>query len=152
MPDSSQIDAAIVATLLADAQLMALMPDGVYFDQAAPSAQKFVLVSLLVEDDVPMYGGRAYEDALYLIKAVTLGSSGLAASQADARIQALFEDQPLNLSQGSPGGVPGYVWMTCHREARVRTMEVDEADPGIRWQHRGGHYRVQMSVTGGSPP
>jgi hypothetical protein len=44
-------------------------------------------------------------------------------------------------------GVTGYTWMTTHRENRIRQTEVDEVDPTLRWQHRGGQYRVQMSVT-----
>lgn len=148
-PDSSEIDAALVATLLGDAALMALLPDGVYFDVARPGAQRFVLVSLVAEEDVGQFGGRAYEDALYLVKAVALGTSGADVKTAAARLDALLEDQPLAVTPGSPAGVPGYAWMTCHREARVRYTEVDDLDPSIRWQHRGGHYRVQFAVGDG---
>ncbi len=146
MPESTDIDAAISATLMGDAALMALCPDGVYFDQAAPTAQRFVLVSLIAEEDIPIFGGNGIEDALYLIKAVMLASVATNGAPAAARIQALFEDRPLSLSQGSPAGVPGYTWMTCHREARIRIIETDDKDPNIRWQHMGGHYRVTMSV------
>jgi len=64
-PDSSAIDAAIVAALLADAALSALMPDGVFVDEASPGAQRFVIVSLLSSLDVATFGGRAIEDARY---------------------------------------------------------------------------------------
>jgi len=138
MSDSSDIDAAISARLLGDATLMALMPDGVFFDEAAQNAQKFVLISLLDEHDEPIFGARGYEDALYLVKAVALSSSGANVKAAAARIDALLEDQPLT--------VAGYTWMTVHRETRVRMAEVDDVDPSIRWQHRGGHYRVQFSL------
>jgi hypothetical protein len=95
-------------------------------------------VTLLAEQDVPQLGGRAYEDALYLVKAVMLSTAGGNIKQATARIDQLLEDQPLT--------VAGYGWMTTHREERMRITEVDEADASIRWYHRGGHYRVQMAL------
>lgn len=139
MPDSSAVDAAIVSALLNDTTLMALMTDGVFWDQAKPGAEKFVIVSLVDEADEGKFGGRAYEDALYLVKAVALGSSGADVKTAAARIDTLLEDKSLTAS--------GYAWMTAHREARVRYTEVDDVDPSIKWQHRGGRYRVQMSVS-----
>ncbi|MES2341718.1 MAG: hypothetical protein V4597_08570 [Pseudomonadota bacterium] len=150
LPDSAEIDRALVSMLLADTALQALMPDGVYIDQAAPNAQRFVIVSLADQEDVPKYGDPnvpgssvAYESALYLVKAVALGSD-TDADAAAARIRHVLEDQVL--TQGSPVGVPGYTWMTCHREGRVVMTEVDAQDPNVRWEHRGGHYRVDMSV------
>ena len=137
-PDSSEIDAAIVAKLLADPALTAMMPDGVFIDAANQDSQRFVIVSLLAEDDVASFGRRAYENATYLVKAVALSTSGGNVKGAAARIDALLEDQPLV--------APGYQWMTMHRDERVRYTEVDDADPSIRWQHRGGHYRVQMTA------
>lgn len=145
-PDSSDIDEALSRTLRDDATLAALMPDGVYFDVAGPNAERFVLISLADEVDMPIFGGNGYESALYLVKAVALESTGGNVKAAAARIQDLLEDQPINLLAGSPAGVPGYTWMTCHRESRVRQTEVDEQDPNIRWNHRGGRYRVDMSV------
>lgn len=138
MPDSSDIDAALVGKLLGDSALMAIATDGVYVDEAAPGATKFVIVSLLDEHDEQIFGGRAWEDALYLVKVVALSTTGANVKGAAARIDALLEDQPLT--------VAGYSWMTTHREERVRVTEVDEQDAAIRWQHRGGHYRVQMST------
>lgn len=138
MADSSAIDAALVAKLVNDGALMALMSDGVFFDEAKQGATKFVIVSLLQEADEGRFNGRAYEDALYLVKAVELGMSGTNAKAAAARIDALLEDVSLSIT--------GYAWMTTHREARVRMVEVDEVDPSIRWQHRGGHYRVEASL------
>lgn len=139
MPDSSLIDDAIIAKLLNDATLMAILTDGVFVDEAKQGAKKFVIVSLIDEHDEGVFQQRAYEDALYLVKAVTLDSSGANVKTAAARIDALLEDQPLTAA--------GYTWMSTVREERVRYMEVDELDRSIRWQHRGGHYRVQMSVT-----
>jgi len=137
MPDSSAIENALVAKLLNDPTLMGLVT-AVAYDEAPQKSERFVIVSLVDEVDEGKFGGRAYEDALFLVKAVMLSTSGGNIQAAAARIDTLLEDQPLT--------VAGYTWMTTHREARVRITEVDEQDAAIRWQHRGGHYRVQMSL------
>lgn len=141
MPDSSAIENALVAKLGADATLLSLMPNGVHMDEAPHGATKFVIVSLVDEVDIAKFGGRAIEDALYLVKAVALFKQGVAPDirAAAARIDALLEDGTLT--------AVGYTLMTIHRESRIRVTEVDELDAGIRWQHRGGQYRVQCSVT-----
>jgi hypothetical protein len=137
MPDSSDIDAALVGKLLGDSTLIGLMPDGVFIDEANPGAQRFVIVSVVEAVDVAVFGGRAIEDALYLVKAVALSTSGGNVKAAAARIDVLLEDQPLV--------VAGYTWMTLHRESRIRSTEVDDLDRSIRWQHRGGRYRLQVA-------
>jgi hypothetical protein len=139
MPDSSNIDAALVAKLGADVALLALCPNGVYVDEAPPGATRFVIVSLIEEADEPVFGGRAIEDALYLVEARMLSTiSGADIKAAAARIDVLLDEQPLTAA--------GYTWMTMHREARIRLTEVDDQDTTIRWWRRGGQYRCQMSV------
>lgn len=139
MADSSDIDNAVVARLGSDATLLALCPNGVYVDEAPPGATRFVIVSLVDEADVQQFGGRAYEDALYLVEARMLSTvSGANIKAAAARIDVLLEDQSL--------AAAGYTWMTCHRESRVRMTEVDDADTSLRWLRRGGNYRVEMSL------
>jgi hypothetical protein len=138
--DSSDIDSALVAKLQGDPTLAGLMPGGVFVDEAPAGLTQFVIVSLVDAVDVAKFGGRAFEDALVLVKAVekkpATGSGNIKA--AAARIDAVLEDAVLT--------VAGYTPMACYREARVRTTEVDEIDPSIRWFHRGGHYRVQQSL------
>ena len=140
LPNSSAIDNAVVSVLLADPTLAGLMPGGVYFDVARAKADRFVIVSIVTADDEPVLGSRGYEDVLYLVKAVALVSTGGDVNAAAARIDALLEDHPLT--------IPGYVHMVTCREARIRYTEVDAVDDTIRWQHRGGHYRVQASIPG----
>ena len=137
-PDSSAIDDALIARLTGDATLQAFIPDGVYLDEAPPGSTRFAIVSLVEGIDEATFGARAIEHALYLVKAVVQAAAGGVAQQAAARIDQLLEDQPLT--------VPGYAWMTVHRVERLQTTEVDEVDTLIRWQHRGGRYRVEMSV------
>ena len=138
MPDSSDIDNALVAKLGGDATLLSYMTNGVYVDEAPPGSTKFVIVSLVDEADEPQFGGRSFENALYLVKAVALSTAAANIKAAAARIDALLEGGTLTAA--------GYSLMTMTREARVRLTEVDEVDASIRWQHRGGQYRVVMST------
>lgn len=137
MSDSGEIDNAIIAKLTGDATLTGLMPDGVYYSQAPVGKKKFVIVSLILADDEPMFNARAFEDSHYLVKAVELSSSGTNTRLAAARIDALLDGQPLT--------IPGYSHMVTQREERFREVEVDDADPTIIWQHRGGQYQVMVS-------
>lgn len=138
-PDSSLVDDALVQKLLNDSQLKQLMPDGVYWDEAKTGAKRFVIVSLVDENDAATMGkGRSIEDALYLVKAVELASAGANIRAAAKRIDQLLDDGTLTID--------GYELMSISRDSRVRSTEVDEVDPTIRWQHRGGRYRVQVAV------
>lgn len=137
MADSSDIDAALVQKLASDATLLGHALNGVYVDEAPPGATTFVIVSLISALDAQKFGGRAYEDALYLVKFVALSTAAANVKAAAARIDALLEGQPLT--------VAGYTLMTMHREERMRLTEVDEVDTSIRWHHRGGRYRVMVS-------
>lgn len=138
MPDSSAIDTALLAKLNGDDTLIALMPNGAHWDEAPAGSTRFVIVSLVDSSDVGQFGGRSYEDALYLVKAVALSTSGGDVKAAAARIDALLENGTL--------APTGYTLMTMQRESRVRYTEVDEADAAIRWQHRGGRYQVMVSL------
>lgn len=137
MPDSSTVDDAIVAKLAADSALMAICTDGIYIDEAKQNATKFVIVSLVDEHDAPMFQKRAYEEAMYLVKAVVLGTSGADVKTAAARIDALLDYGTLTPT--------GYNLMAMRRVERVRYTEVDEIDHSIRWQHGGGRYTVMVS-------
>lgn len=137
-PDSSAIDTALITRLQSDATLMGYMPDGVWFDYAPQGSQRFVLVSLVENVDVPIFAARAIESVRYLVKAVELASGSGKTGPAAARIDALLENTTLVVS--------GYGASACYRVQRVRYVEVDDDDPAIRWQHRGGHYEVQMTI------
>lgn len=143
LPDSQDVDTAVLTKLSSDATLLALMPNGVYFDEAPPNSTRFVIVSLVDEADRAIFGGRKFEDARYMVKAVarTNAAPTVAADikSAAARIDALLEDTTLTVS--------GYTTFEVSREQRIRATEVDDIDPTLRWYHRGGQYRVQMTVT-----
>jgi hypothetical protein len=140
LPDSSDIDNALVAKLGADATLLALLPNGAYMDEAPPGATRFVIVSLVEAPDEPEFGRRAYEEPLYLVKAVALSSSGGDVKAGAARLDVLLEDATLT--------VAGYAPVRLCREDRIRMTEVDAVDASIRWFHRGGHYRALAAAAG----
>lgn len=138
MPDSSDIDEALLTLLRNDATLAALVPNGVWMDEAPPGATQFGLVSLVDAHDEPMFGGRAFEEALYLVKCVEVSSVAVKNGKAAAaRIDLLLEQGALTIA--------GYGLMLLRRDSRVRLTEVDGTDPSIRWYHRGGRYQVVTS-------
>lgn len=138
MADSSRITAAIIAALKSDAGspggLMTLMTDGVYFGAAPPKLTKFVLVTLSTGSDEPMFGGRAFEKPVYLVKAVHLATAPTLANAAAARIDSILNFETLSAS--------GYGSVDAARLEPVAYTEVDDADPDIRWQHAGGLYEA----------
>jgi hypothetical protein len=138
MADSSDIDNALVTKLAADATLLALCPNGVYVDEAPPGSTRFVIVSLVDENDEGIFGARAVEDALYQVEAQMLSTAGGNIKSAAARIDALLEQGTLT--------VAGYSVMALFRESRIRLTEVDAVDNSIRWLRRGGNYRLVVST------
>lgn len=141
MPDSSDIDDALIAKLLADATLTTLVPDSVYWQEGPPNRTRYVVVSLVDPHDDLMFGGRAFETNVYMVKAVMRSDSGGNIKAAAARIDALLDGGTLT--------IPGYTLMLMQRwpdSPRVRETETDDADKSIRWQHRGGFYEVVASL------
>ena len=137
-PDSSNVDDAILLLLMNDPPLHSMMPDGVFYEEANPGATRFVIVSLDAEFDEASFGKRTVEEAVYLIKAVALSTSGGDVRSAAARIDALMEDSKRITASG-------FTIVAVNRVERVRTTEVDEMNADLRWQHRGGRYRVQAA-------
>jgi hypothetical protein len=145
MSNSTDIDNALIAKLGADAALLTLMPNGVYYQNAPPGSKKYVLVSLADSVDQPMFGGRAWESVLYLVKAVewasTINTPNVNIGPAANRLDALLDPQPP--LPPATLTIPGYGLMVIRREGRrIRDDEYDEKDPTIHVQHRGGFYRV----------
>ena len=128
-----------MAKLRSDSQLKSICPDGVWWDSGDEKSKRFIVCSLIDHSDVPVFGGRAWEDYLILVKAVMLNSAGGSVGAAAARIDALLNDQPLSV-----GG--GFGFMAMFRERRIRISESDAENSRVRWLHRGGHYRVQVST------
>lgn len=137
--DSSDVDAAVIAKLVGDATLMAILTDGVYVDVASSGKTKFCLVSQIAHEDDYVFDGRIWEKFLYLIKAVAQQTSGADVKTAAARIDVLLQDVALTIS--------GYGHLLTRRVERVRYTEVDDVNNDLRWQHRGGRYEVVAAPT-----
>lgn len=147
---SSAITSALITTLLADAALMALVPDGVFFDVAGASianggtAKRFVIVSLVIGTNTQLFGRRGYVDALYLVEARLLSTSvaGALGKAHDAaeRIDAILDPQPPALPLTLT--IPGFRLMACYQEEPTEDIEFDEVDASIQWDRCGGRYRV----------
>lgn len=142
MPDSQDIDTALLTKLSSDTTLLSYVPNNVWMDEAPPNSKAFVIVTLQDEVDSAIFGGRKFEDAHYMVIAKVLTTVANAAANvkaAAARIDALLEDSTLTVS--------GYTTFEISRERRIRDTEVDDVDPAVRWYFHGGIYRVQMTVT-----
>jgi hypothetical protein len=137
MADSADVDAAVIAKLLADAPLMAIATDGIFFDVAKHGATRFVIVSQLAHDDADSFNAAAWEEFEYLVKAVVLSTAGADVKTAAARIQVALQDAQLTPA--------GYTTMRCRRVGRVRFTEPDDDNADARWQHQGGRYSVWTS-------
>jgi hypothetical protein len=142
MPDSNDLDAALVNYLAEDAALTALLPDGVWIDEAPPGAKRFVLVSVYPQrdDDSAVFdgNGRGFELVRYVVSAVgvTTVIDGPQIKDAAARIDALLHRHTLT--------VPGYpAGATVARTQRQRPpVTVDDDDRSIRWYVRGAEYEL----------
>jgi hypothetical protein len=149
LPESSAIESAVIGLLAADATLTSLMPGGVWYQIAPPNTQQFVIVSMADSADQQMFGGRAWESVLYLVKAVEFSSLTVTNKNARAaaeRIDALLDPQPP--APPATLTITGYGTMLLQREGRrVRDVETDEKDATIQWAHRGAHYRVMAVAT-----
>jgi len=144
MSDSSDLDAMILTVLSADAALMAIATNGVWFDVAPPASTRFVIVTLQTETDETEFTDTAWEHAQYLIKATLLNGSGADIKVAAQRIHVVIQGLEARID---PATLPGYRLMRAQRVERVRYLEVDPEAPDLRWQHRGGMYEFFAQPT-----
>lgn len=137
MPYSGDVDSALVSKVLGDAQLAALMPDGVYWDVSASGKTRVVIVSLLSPSVTYAFDAGAFEEKLYLVKAVELNTSAANVKAAAARIDALLNGGTLALTT--------YDLMNMELREPIHYAEPDPANKDARWQHYGGVYAVYVS-------
>lgn len=134
---TSDVDLALLGKLSADAQLKTLMPDGCYWDISPSGKTRIVIVKLMGHDLTDMFGGEAFEQPLYLVKAVELSTSAANVINAAKRIDQLLNNQALTIS--------GYSLMTLQYQEYIRYAEADSTNPDARWQHCGGMYLISVS-------
>lgn len=139
-PNSGNIDKAIIGVLQADSTLASLMPDGVFWSEAAPGLTRFVLVGIFDSWSEGIFGQQGYEDVLYYVKANGLSrTTTLANTKAAAqRIAELLDGVVLT--------APDYAAISSAQEKREPWESVpDPVDPSLKWHHYGGLYRVMAS-------
>lgn len=139
MADTAAVGAAIIARLLTDPTLTALMPDGVFRDIGPSSKSRFVVVSQTSHEDHYQFGGPAWEILLYTIQARVRDTTGADVNTAKARIHTLLQDAALT--------VTGYTLMRLQRTIDLRYADIDPDDNDARWQYGGGVYEIWVAPT-----
>jgi len=135
--DSGAVDKAVVKRLFDDPTLMAILPDGVYFNVAAQGAQRFIAIEVTAHTVERMFGGVAWESFRYLIDAIALQTSGADVRAAADRINELLSD-PSQLV------APGYRITESWRDGSYKPdLTIDPENASVRWQHRIGVYFVK---------
>lgn len=137
MSNSIDVDIAVLNRIASDATLKTIMPDGTWWKVSASGKTRVVLLDLLHHEVTEMQGAIAYEQMLYLVKAVEYSQSGLNVINAAKRIQALLLDAVFPIT--------GYTVMRIQLSELVHYAEPDSANPDQRWQHCGAVYRVSVS-------
>jgi hypothetical protein len=139
MPETRDVDAAILAMLAADAELAALMNDGVWFGVAPPGSTRFVRVSQAAHTDEYVFNAPASERVVYAVEAIEQSTTADRALDAAARIYAVLHDVPIVAA--------GYAWMNTQRHGRIHDPVIDPSDSAKIWQHCGGYYEVMIQPT-----
>jgi hypothetical protein len=136
MASTWDIDNALVAKLIGDAQLTALAPHGVWRNTAPQGSTRFVEFELVGGTVEGMFGGRAFDHPTYRVMYVEKSSSDLNAIAAAKRIQALLDWQDLI--------VAGYGQVKFELTEPIGYPDIDEAN--ARWQRFGGLYEVTAAT------
>jgi hypothetical protein len=135
---AGDVDRAVLAKLEGDAALTALLPGGVYWDQAPEGTTAFVIVSLSTSRGLPeLNDAETFREFVYLVKAVARGAAATPTADADARIEALLDHGTLDLTAAG-GDLMVMRWVD-----RVRYTETTGA--AETWQHRGARYQVTVT-------
>lgn len=127
--------------LAADGVLASLAPGGVWEDPA-PMNQSAPVVVLLYEtaEDEVCGGGARVTKFYYAAKVVGTAAMIATIKQAALRLDALLHFGPIAQEH-----LPGYNVLTA-----TRTEPISYPDPepstGLRWEHRGGHYRIDVEA------
>lgn len=132
----NQVKAGLVSALKADATLTALLADGTAGVYPMPAPQGAAL-PYITYNRVPGTGpaytldGKAWDNELYNVKAVTTGTSPLLAGSIGARIETVLSDNPVSVSGGS-----------CLYLRLETYIEYPEVSDGKTYQHVGGAFRL----------
>lgn len=141
MIESCEAETWIYATLAADtgAGGVATLATGGIHAGVAPHGSGSISPSVVYNrqagtDVMGLGAARIMSGMLYQIKAVASGGSKAAGKAIANRIDVL-----LHATSGTTAS--GRI-LSCVRESEVNYVEVDET--GVRWNHLGGLYRLQV--------
>lgn len=144
MDEIGALNTWLFARFHGDATLMAAVT-GVFWNQTEPNqTMPYAIFAFNNADDHGTIGGggrRAYSFMDYDIKAVTLGSSILTASQIMARIDTLLQDYKGNVVFAGDTYSIGTAM-------RISPFSFTEEDAGKRYNHHGGLYRFFVNKVG----
>ncbi len=132
------LETEIFELLTGDATLTGLLnnPESVYYGRGPEGVDPpYVVFQQL--SSVPQYvlTKVAFENMIYLVKAVTLGPSSKLGGQIRDRFEELLQDAALS--------VAGYKTMKLRRESAI---DYPESVPGGQeYRHRGSTFRVQLT-------
>ena len=142
MINPNDVERAIIGKLAGDAELAALLPDGVYWDLARQGSTRFAIVSLSQSRTLDeINDGTTFNAFVYIVKAVALGTDSDPIVAADTRIRELLDRGALDLPPTTGGELMHMRWLD-----RIRYTETAAAET---WQHRGGRYEVLITPTEG---
>lgn len=133
----SALATALYGKLAADTTLTAMLSGGtaspaIFRDPAPQGATApFVVFSFASEVDDYTLGGRAFEDAIYTVKAIDKAPSAARAGTIAARIDAVLTDGTLSVS--------GHTHLYTRRQSSIEYPEIDQGD---RYWHSGGQFRI----------
>lgn len=135
---SSDVDAALVQLLSGDSEIGVLAPGGVYLDRPPDGVQQFLELSVSGHSVVRTFGGIAYEQFVYELRATTQETTAVDVLACAARIRALLDVTPPRLV------VPGGEVIASFYRDYGRALVYDDTT-GRRWQFAGGHYEVLVT-------
>lgn len=131
---ANAVTAALYSKLSSDGTLTGMLAGttAVYQGVApAGAATPFVVFDTQAAVDTYVLGGRATEDYLFLVKAITKGRSAARAGTIADRVDAVLTDGTLSVS--------GQNHLYLRREGQIRYEEIDQGDT---YWHVGGQFRI----------
>ena len=130
---------AIYSRLAADATLTGLLsaPDAIYHG-TAPQTALFPLVVFQRLSGTPdwQFAQAHIQDDVWLVKAISRGSSASPAEDIAARVDAVLSDAPL--------AVAGRALLAVYR---ISDLDYDEVESGETYHHAGSQYRLVTQPT-----
>lgn len=137
--------AALITWLNADEALVAAATAGAWEDPGPPDEDErpFVTVKLIDSQALRCGGGSRHLECLYAVKAVGKAQDLVAVLAARDRLERLLGAADRGLHRSS---LAGFDVIGAWTEDAIEYAEA-EAVTGIRYEHRGGNYRITVEAT-----